>query len=250
MLPKIGFLDSYTIFLLLGMLSALFLIEVYYRTNEIDKKQMTAMEILTLVSIILGLVFANVLQNVYDFIQDSHNFSWSWNFTFYGGMIGGVSVFMLGYFMVIRRHFGPCLNHALRIAPACTATAHAFGRIGCFMHGCCYGKPTDSWMGIQFTTTNVKVWPTNLFEAIFLFILSGILFALAMKKLGKWCFPIYMMSYGVWRFLIEYLRGDYRGSFIPGLTPSQFWSIILFLGGVAYLVVLIVLQKKGRRLIL
>ena len=143
-----------------------------------------------------------------------------------------------------------CLNEALHIAPTAITVGHAFGRIGCFMNGCCYGKHTDSWLGMQFTTTPDKVYPTNLYEAIFLFILSGLLFLLAMKKLGKWCFPIYMMSYGVWRFLIEYLRGDYRGSFIPGLTPSQFWSIILFLGGVAYLIVVIVLQRKGKRLII
>lgn len=250
MLPKLGFLDTYSIFLIIGMFSALFLVEVYYRTNHFDKNKMTALELLAIISIILGLAFANLFQNVYDFIQNSKDFSWSWNFTFYGGLLGGAAVFLLGYFIVVRRIYGPCLNEALKIAPASITTGHAFGRIGCFLHGCCYGKPTNSWLGVQFTTTAEKVYPTNLFEAIFLFILSGILFFLAMKKLGKWCFPIYMMSYGVWRFFIEYLRGDYRGSFIPGLTPSQFWSIILFLGGIAYLIVLIVLWRKGKRLII
>ena len=211
---------------------------------------MTVLEILTVVSIMFGLVFANVFQNIYDLIQDSKNFHWSWNFTFYGGFIGGLVTFLLIYFIFVRRKYGPCLNEALHIAPTAITVGHAFGRIGCFMNGCCYGKHTDSWLGMQFTTTPDKVYPTNLYEAIFLFILSGLLFLLAMKKLGKWCFPIYMMSYGVWRFLIEYLRGDYRGSFIPGLTPSQFWSIILFLGGVAYLIVVIVLQRKGKRLII
>ncbi|MBQ2431188.1 MAG: prolipoprotein diacylglyceryl transferase, partial [Campylobacter sp.] len=46
---------------------------------------------------------------------------------------------------------------------------------------------------------------------------------------------IYLIAYGVWRFFIEFARGDYRGSFIPGLSPSQFWSIILVILGVAYL---------------
>ena len=100
MLPKIGFLDKYTIFLILGMLSALFFVELYYRTNHFDKKIMTVLEILTVVSIMLGLVFANVLQNIYDLIQDSKNFHWSWNFTFYGGIIGGLVTFLLIYFIV------------------------------------------------------------------------------------------------------------------------------------------------------
>lgn len=211
---------------------------------------MTAIEILGVVSTIIGLGFANVFQNIYDLIQNPKEFFWSGNFTFYGGLIGGVGVFLLGYFFIIKKKYGPALNEILKIAPASIATAHAFGRIGCFMNGCCYGKPTDSWLGIQFTTTTTKVLPTNLFEAIFLFILSGILFLLAMEKLGKWNFPIYMMSYGIWRFLIEYLRGDYRGSFVPGLTPSQFWSIILFIGGLSYLIVLIVLAIRRKRLIL
>ena len=52
------------------------------------------------------------------------------------------------------------------------------------------------------------------------------------------------MSYGVWRFLIEFLRNDHRGSFIPGLTPSQFWAIVLFLGGLAYLILILKFKDK------
>ena len=42
-----------------------------------------------------------------------------------------------------------------------------------------------------------------------------------------------MIVYAIWRFIIEYFRADDRGSFIPGLSPSQFWSIIMVIGGVA-----------------
>ena len=44
---------------------------------------------------------------------------------------------------------------------------------------------------------------------------------------------LYLVSYGIWRFIIEYFRADYRGNLIPGLSPSQFWSIIMVLLGVA-----------------
>ena len=43
---------------------------------------------------------------------------------------------------------------------------------------------------------------------------------------------LYLISYGIWRFVIEYFRADYRGDFIPGLSPSQFWSIIMVIGGI------------------
>ena len=45
---------------------------------------------------------------------------------------------------------------------------------------------------------------------------------------------VYLIAYGVFRFLIEYARGDDRGSFIPGLTPSQFWAIIMILMGISF----------------
>ena len=73
----------------------------------------------------------------------------------------------------------------------------------------------------------IRVYPTQLFEAIFLLIMFAICFYLTMKKDFKYTFCVYLISYGVFRFLIEFLRDDDRGSFIPGLSPSQFWSLIM-----------------------
>ena len=47
-------------------------------------------------------------------------------------------------------------------------------------------------------------------------------------------FGLYAVTYGIWRFLIEYARDDYRGSFIPGLTPSQLWAIVMVVLGIGY----------------
>ena len=55
---------------------------------------------------------------------------------------------------------------------------------------------------------------------------------------------IYLVSYGVWRFIIEYFRDDYRGELIPGLTPSQFWSIIMVIGGIALFFIYRYFDKK------
>lgn len=118
----------------------------------------------------------------------------------------------------------PFLTPLMTIAGPCVPFAHGLGRIGCFLDGCCYGKETDSIFGIKFTTTTTKVWPTNLFEAIFLLVLASGLFYLAYRHRSRYTFPIYMMSYGVFRFLIEFLRGDHRGSFIPGISFSVLGS--------------------------
>ena len=48
-------------------------------------------------------------------------------------------------------------------------------------------------------------------------------------------FSVYLISYGVWRFLIEFVRDDYRGSFVAGLTPSQFWSIVMVVLGIGFI---------------
>lgn len=239
-----GFIDTYSLMLAIGLFSCFFLLEVYCRAHKWKKLTISAVEILGIVSIIVGFIGAVLTQNLYDFINDPASYSWSWAMTFYGGLIFGVGTFLFGYFLVVRKHFGPFMKDLLIIAPACISVAHAWGRMGCFFAGCCYGKETDSVFGLVFSTTNgVKVLPTQLWEALFLFTLSALLFVLALKKRCRFNFVIYLCAYGVWRFTIEFFRGDYRGSLIPGLTPSQFWSILLFLGGLFYLAYLLFLDK-------
>jgi phosphatidylglycerol:prolipoprotein diacylglycerol transferase len=92
-----------------------------------------------------------------------------------------------------------------------------------------------------------KVVPVQLFEAIFLFALSAVLFFLFFKRAkmpknerkGIWMLPflpVYAIVYGVWRFLVEYVRGDDRGaSGISFLSPSQLTAILLIVVGVAYI---------------
>ena len=55
---------------------------------------------------------------------------------------------------------------------------------------------------------------------------------------------IYLILYGIFRFLIEFVRGDDRGSFIPGLTPSQFWAIIMIVMGILFMFVMPIIIKK------
>ncbi|MGN1445193.1 MAG: prolipoprotein diacylglyceryl transferase family protein, partial [Eubacteriales bacterium] len=75
-----------------------------------------------------------------------------------------------------------------------------------------------------------KVIPVQLYEAIFLFALCALLIYRFLKG-KRYGMPIYMLTYGVWRFLIEYLRDDERGQTIVSfLTPSQLISVVLILG--------------------
>ena len=73
-----------------------------------------------------------------------------------------------------------------------------------------------------------------LYESAFLFILFAVCSYLLLKKKFRHNMSLYLVAYGIFRFLIEYVRGDDRGQIIPGLpiSPSQFWSIFMVLIGV------------------
>ena len=245
MYPKLfGVIDSYAFMLVLGVVLGVVLFEVYFRAHLKEKKRVFYLEMCLGFAIIMGMVGAYLFQNIYNLIEDPAHFQWTWSLTFYGGAIFGVGFFVLAFFVFARKHYPTGLRDILRIFPASITAAHALGRIGCFLEGCCYGKPTDAWFGVKFVTTTGKVIPTNLFEAIFLACLCGVLLFLAFKKDSDYAFPIYLMGYGVWRFIIEFFRDDHRGSFIPGISPSQFWSIALFLGGAGLLVIYLIRRNK------
>ena len=137
----------------------------------------------------------------------------------------------------------------LDIAACCMPLAHAIGRIGCFFAGCCHGAETDAWYGVQMNTLEgIKtVVPVQLFEASFLFLLSAILLWLFIKKPNRIpLMPSYCGCYGIWRFCIEFFRGDYRGnSPIEFLSPSQFIALLLLIISIIYFTVWRLKKKKS-----
>ncbi len=156
--------------------------------------------------------------------------------TFYGGLIGGAAAFLAVYFAVGRKMFGKGGEHIKNfrtitdIGAAAIAIAHGFGRIGCLMAGCCYGKQTDAWYGIYMKQAGAKVVPVQLFEAVVLFAIFGIV-SYRVLKAKTYNLPIYMSVYGIWRFVIEYARDDYRGTtLVSFLTPSQLTALCMVIG--------------------
>jgi len=125
--------------------------------------------------------------------------------------------------------------------------AHAFGRIGCFMAGCCYGKPTDSIFGIRFhspliepSLRGIPLHPTQLYESFGLGLLFVGLFFYSRKKLFEGQIAaLYLLIYPFFRIFIESFRGDSIRGFVFGgaLSTSQFISIFMALaGGVTWIV--------------
>ncbi len=244
MFPKIWIFDSYSVMLLIGIVSAFLLVELFGKRKKVSRALITEVELTGALSIAAGLAGAVLMQNLYDLIEKGGEYTWTWAMTFYGGLLFGVGAFFLLYFLWIKKRRGACMvSFILPLAPSCIALAQAFGRIGCFLAGCCYGRETNSWIGVTFPGMDHKVIPTNLMEAVFLFVLAGALLWIGLSKKEKWGFPAYLLGYGIWRFVIEFYRGDHRGSFIPGLSPSQFWSIVMFVLGIGYIVFLILYPR-------
>ena len=233
-------IDLYTIFLCIGIIAALLTFRFFSDRKKMYWKLQNFTIVTGVVSIVGGYGSAVLFQGLYNFLDDtSKGFVLDNNTgaTFYGGLIGGAASFLLIYFGIgslffkdkihIKSFFG-----IANIAAASIAIAHAFGRLGCLMAGCCHGAETDAWYGVYFDYYEIKAVPIQLFEAIFLFALFAFFCYLIVKR--KSCnLPLYMMLYGVWRFTIEFFRGDDRGATIVSfLTPSQFIAVLMVLGSI------------------
>ncbi len=195
-------------------------------------------------AIAVGFFSSSLFQAVYNYIENpAAGFKIGGSMTFIGGLIGGVATFLLVYLIARNRLHGRIVD-LLSIAPCCITIAHAFGRLGCFFAGCCYGKPTDSFLGVQFPGLTEAVHPTQLYESIFLFIIFGVMLFLLLKFDFKYNMTVYLISYGIFRFCNEFLRGDHRGELVTGISPSQFWSIGMVLIGIGLIFFIRYIQPK------
>ncbi len=171
-----------------------------------------------------------------------------YGFVVYGGIIGGILAGYL-YCKVKKLNF---LKYFDIVMPS-IALAQGFGRIGCFLAGCCYGKETDAWYGMEFNHSvyhnmiGVKVIPTQLIMSAANFVHFFLLIWIAKKvyQTGKdgVVAGCYLLFYSIGRFLIEFLRDDPRGG-VGVLSTSQFISLFIFAAGVV--MVLFFGLRKGK----
>lgn len=248
LLPEVfGYaLPMYDLLILLGV----FLMLVYVgnrleKNNGYTRQEANRLLVLIIISLLIALLSSWVFGGIFHSIKEGEiSFG---PITFLGGLVGGVVSFLI----LIKYFFK---NEKLQVKPLMNTIitgvvlAHAFGRIGCFCAGCCYGIPTESFLGVYFPHGHAhelypgeEVFPTQLFEAAFCFLLF---FALnKLPKLKGHEVEAYVIGYGIWRFFLEFLRGDDRGAFIPLITteyntfptPSQFISLALIVLGIVLL---------------
>lgn len=164
---------------------------------------------------------------------------------FYGGLILAI-IFSIWY---MRRHKLPIWKIADHISPLISLGLF-FGRIGCFLAGCCYGKETSLPWGVTFTNPNslarlnVRLHPTQLYEAA---IALAIFFFLNWREKKKTfdgqIFWLFLFMYAVTRFFTEMLRGDPRGSLFSALLSTS-QGIGIFLAIISFFMLFYL--KKGQ----
>lgn len=164
---------------------------------------------------------------------------------FYGGFIGA----LVASAIFFRRHPKLPVWRASDICAPAIALGQAIGRLGCFMAGDDYGRPTDVPWGVTFTNPDaaeiggvplgIKLHPVQLYEAAVCLVLFGILVWLERRRHRDGDVIVaYTLLYAVARFVLEFFRGDADRGFVFGgaLSTSQFIGIVLALVAIAAMI--------------
>ncbi|MFZ5353138.1 MAG: prolipoprotein diacylglyceryl transferase [Bacillota bacterium] len=226
-------IHGYGLMIAIGVAFALLMAVKRAKKYDLDEDIIYGLGIVTLISGVAGAKLLYCIVEIKSIIADPSLILSSGGFVIYGGIIGGVAAAIL-YCRFKKVSFMQYFNLA---APS-VALAQGFGRIGCFLAGCCYGRETDSICGIAFHNSpyapnGVKLIPTQLFSSAGSFLIAAVLIIYARKTSNKGNIgALYLVLYSVGRFIIEFFRNDHRGS-IGILSTSQFISIILLIIGIA-----------------
>ncbi len=165
---------------------------------------------------------------------------WRGGLTYYGGLIAAAA---FGIWFLKRE--GVPLYQGMDIAAIGISLGLVFGRLGCFLGGCCFGVNTDGPVGVSFPPfspasesqwraglleaprlPSLPVHPTQLYEAFGCLAITGfLLFWLRPRKRFEGQLMLAFIGlYAILRFLLEFLRADERGELL-GLSTSQLLAI-------------------------
>jgi phosphatidylglycerol:prolipoprotein diacylglycerol transferase len=177
---------------------------------------------------------------------------------YYGGFIGAaIAVFVFA--RVRRQNARELLDFTITSVPL----AHALGRVGCLLNGCCHGKEGGGMLAVTFppdslawldqleagriardAPRSLPVHPVQLYEAAFDLALYALLIVFYRRtpRPGSTT-ALYLLIYPLGRFSLEFLRGDSRMR-CGGLSVAQWFSVALFVVGIGFLATL---RSRGSR---
>ena len=156
---------------------------------------------------------------------------------FYGGLIGAALAVVI--YAEVKKL--PLWKLADILAPS-IALGSVFGRIGCLMNGCCYGRACELPWAIRFpedhSTNGIQIHPTQIYDSLLNLVLYvGLAWLFRRRKFDGQTFAVFLICYAVTRSTVELFRGDYSNAHLhSGLTPAHVLSIGIFLTGVVLFV--------------
>lgn len=158
-------------------------------------------------------------------------------FVFYGGLIGGL-IFIFLPEKIHKIEAEKYIEHYIFLIPL----IHAFGRIGCFEAGCCYGIPYTGYGAVYFpegsmAPPDIALFPVQIIEAFFEFIIAAYIYRCSDKLGSKKGLYEYLWLYSLLRFVLEFFRYDVNRGKIGFLSTSQIISLVI---------AIIVFEKKRK----
>lgn len=202
----------------------IFLLSKDAKANNLNQEAVIDFAFWILISGIIGARIFYIFLDL-PFFQESPReifMLWHGGLVWYGGLIGA-AVFGILYLKIKKQ---PILKTLDLLAPF-IALGQAIGRIGCFLNGCCFGKPSN--FGLYFPLHQMKLFPAQLFSSFNLFLI----FLILKFRLKKPHYPgqivfLYLMLASLERFIVEFFRGD-SPSFLWNLTIFQIISFFIFI---------------------
>lgn len=237
-------ISAYWLAGVLGFGLSLFWIILATRRDKVRRDNAIYIYVLGMIGVLIGAKALYIITVFPQFVSDlrllPHHMTefllryFTGGMVFFGGLLGGIAAaWAAAHAYKVRLSV-----YCDLLVPAVIMTAGC-GRIGCFLAGCCYGKPADPPFGMVFAHSlagagSQPVLPTQLYEAVFDFVLLVVILVLIRRGMrGIRLLDIYLFSYCIFRFFNEFLRGDSERGFLGVFSISQ-WialAIIITLSG-------------------
>lgn len=233
---------SYGFIIFVGIFIGSFIaVQHFSKFHEIKKEDVVYAILYGIIGLGIGAKLLYLITNI-PFLIENYQVLDLWDtfmkmlkggFVFYGGLIGGV----LGVF-IYSKQFKVSFKDLLLILIPIVPLVHGIGRIGCLCAGCCYGMEYHGFGAITFHNSElapngVPLFPTQIIEAICLFIIFIVLLVTYKKFLGTYkTLGLYCILYSIVRFTLEFFRGDLIRGIYFSLSTSQWISIWIFIIGI------------------
>lgn len=225
---------AYGLFLAIGFIFGLLRVSKIAPKYGFDKDRVVDLCIYILIAGVVGSRTLYVLANLHEYTFKDALCIWNGGLSFHGGILFGVIVGII-YAKVRKMNFWTVLD----ILSPSVCIGYGFTRIGCFLNGCCYGiESHNPWAVKMMTDEGVKLCePVQIYSCIISFVMFFVLCKFEFKKdKPGYVFTWYMILYGIYRFLIEFLRHHIASDYIIGfVSGGQILSLCMVAAGLMLL---------------